>query len=151
MVPKMRHAAAASPGCRANCEARPMAKRCARVKSCRALDRRSGRGYLDAMSDTVKAPEDCNTMAEVRAGVDALDRELIELFARRFGYMRAAARIKPDRGMVRDEARKAQVIAQARDAAFELGVPVGLIGDFWDRLVEASIAYEGEHWELLRR
>ena len=92
-----------------------------------------------------------STMAEVRAGVDALDRELIELFARRFSYMRAAARIKPDRSMVRDEARKAQVIAQAKAAAFELGVPVGLIGDFWDRLVEASIAYEGEHWELLRR
>lgn len=151
MVPSVRHAAAASPGCRTNCEARPMAKGCARVKSCRALDRRGGRGYPKAMSDTVKAPEDCTTMAEVRAAVDALDRELIELFARRFGYMRAAARIKPDRAMVRDEARKAQVIAQARDAAFELGVPVGLIGDFWDRLVEASIAYEGEHWELLRR
>lgn len=151
MVPSVRHAAAASPGCRANCEARPMAKGCARVKSCRALDRRSGRGYPEAMSDIVKAPEDCTTMAEVRAGVDALDRALIELFARRFGYMRAAARIKPDRAMVRDEARKAQVIAQAKDAAFELGVPVGLIGDFWDRLVEASIAYEGEHWELLRR
>ena len=86
-----------------------------------------------------------------RRRVDALDRELIELFARRFSYMRAAARIKPDRSMVRDEARKAQVIAQAKAAAFELGVPVGLIGDFWDRLVEASIAYEGEHWELLRR
>ena len=151
MVPIMPHAAAASPGCRANCEARPMAKVAARVKSRRALDRRCGRGYPEAMSDTVKAPEDCATMAEVRAGVDALDRELIELLARRFGYMRAAARIKPDRSMVRDEARKAQVIAQAKAAAFELGVPVGLIGDFWDRLVEASIAYEGEHWELLRR
>ena len=128
-----------------------MAKGCARVKSCRALDTRSARGYSEPMSDTLKAPEDCTTMAEVRAGVDALDREIIELFARRFGYMRAAARIKPDRSMVRDEARKAQVIAQAKEAAFELGVPVGLIGDFWDRLVEASIAYEGEHWQLLRR
>lgn len=90
-------------------------------------------------------------MAEVRAGVDAIDRQLIELLATRFGYMRAAARIKPERGMVRDEARKAKVIAQARAAAFELGVPVGLVADFWERLVEASIAYEGEHWELLRR
>ena len=77
--------------------------------------------------------------------------ELIALLETRFGYMRAAARIKPERGMVRDEARKAQVIAQAKTAAFDAGVPVGLVADFWERLVEASIAYEGEQWELLRR
>jgi isochorismate pyruvate lyase len=52
-------------------------------------------------------------MAEVRAGVDAVDRALVALLARRFGYMDAAARIKPERGHVRDEARKAQVIANA--------------------------------------
>lgn len=103
------------------------------------------------MADIIKSPEDCATMVEVRAGVDALDRELIALLKTRFGYMRAAARIKPERAMVRDEARKAQVIANARAAAFDAGVPVGLVADFWERLVEASIAYESEHWELLRR
>ncbi|MDM7955007.1 chorismate mutase [Blastomonas sp.] len=103
------------------------------------------------MSEPIKTPDDCATMIDVRAGVDALDRELIALLETRFGYMRAAARIKPERAMVRDEARKAQVIAQAKTAAFEAGVPVGLVADFWERLVEASIAYETEHWELLRR
>ncbi|WP_373488370.1 chorismate mutase [Blastomonas sp.] len=103
------------------------------------------------MSDTIKTPDQCATMTDVRAGVDALDRQIIALLETRFGYMRAAARIKPERGQVRDEPRKAQVIANAKAAAFDAGVPVGLIGDFWDRLVEASIAYEGEHWDLLRR
>jgi isochorismate pyruvate lyase len=107
--------------------------------------------YAGAMSDTIKSPEDCMTMTDVRTGVDALDRELIALLETRFGYMRAAARIKPERGMVRDEARKAQVIANAKAAAFDAGVPVGLVADFWERLVEASIAYETEHWDLLRR
>jgi len=96
-------------------------------------------------------PEACETMRDVRAGVDALDRQLVELLARRFGYMRAAARIKDDRGAVRDEARKAAVIAAARAAALELGVPVGLVGDFWERLVEASIAYELQAWDARRR
>ena len=96
-------------------------------------------------------PEACETMNDVRAGVDALDRQLVELLARRFAYMRAAARIKPGRDQVRDEPRKAQVIAAARRAALDLGVPVGLVGDFWERLVEASIAYELEAWDLARR
>ena len=98
------------------------------------------------MSQTLD-PDDCRTMIDVRAGVDQLDRQLVELLARRFGYMRAAARIKSERSQVRDEERKAQVIAAARAAAFELGVPVGLVGDFWERLVEASIAYEMQAWE----
>ena len=58
-------------------------------------------------------------MADVRAGVDALDRQLVELLAVRFGFMRAAARIKAERSMVRDEARKTQVIAAARQVAAE--------------------------------
>lgn len=87
-------------------------------------------------------------MLDVRKGVDHLDRQLVEMLATRFGYMRAAARIKPSRDDVRDEGRKAAVIANARAHALELGVPVGLIGEFWDQLVEASIAYEFEKWDL---
>ena len=81
-------------------------------------------------------------MAEVRAGVDQVDRELVALLARRFGYMDAAARIKPAREAVRDERRKAEVIANARALADAAGLPADAIADLWDRLVEASIAYE---------
>ncbi|SFR98298.1 chorismate mutase [Sphingomonas jatrophae] len=96
------------------------------------------------------SPDDCTTMAEVRAGVDATDRALVALLARRFGYMRAAARIKPERGAVRDEARKRQVIVQAHDEAARLGAPADAIADLWEALVEASIAYEMVEWERLR-
>lgn len=93
------------------------------------------------MQDTTD-PEACTTMLEVRAGVDAVDAALIQLLKRRFGYMDAAARIKPERGQVRDEARKAQVIANARAHARAAGIPEEPIGEIWERLVEASIAYE---------
>ncbi|MDT8760843.1 chorismate mutase [Sphingomonas psychrotolerans] len=98
------------------------------------------------MQDTID-PEACTTMSEVRAGVDAVDRELVALLARRFGYMDAAARIKPERSHVRDEARKAQVIANARSHARAAGIPEAVIGDLWDCLVEASIAYELEAFD----
>ena len=102
------------------------------------------------MSQTVLPPADCQTMAQVRQGVDALDVRLIALLAERFGYMRAAARIKPDRTMVRDEARKAEVIANAVAAAIAQGVPEDLVADLWQRLVEGSIAYELAHWQSQR-
>lgn len=99
---------------------------------------------------SVRKPEDCNDMADVRAGVDAIDRELVALLATRFGYMRAAARIKPTRDAVRDEERKRIVIEQACAAARDAGVPVGIVAALWDDLVEASITYEMVEWDAIR-
>jgi len=98
----------------------------------------------------VKPAADCQTMIEVREGVDAIDRALIDLLAQRFGYMDAAARIKPTRDAVRDEGRKAQVIANAAAAARAAGLPDGLAETLWEALVEASIAYELSVWDQRR-
>ena len=62
-------------------------------------------------------PQDCASMAEVRDGVDRLDRALIGLIAERTRYMDAAARIKPSRDVVRDEDRIEDVIAKVKAAA----------------------------------
>lgn len=94
------------------------------------------------MSAPIPPGPDCTTMAQVRAGVDQIDRALVALLARRFAYMDAAARIKPTREAVRDEDRKRRVIANARAAAMEVGVPEEVVAVLWEQLVEASIAYE---------
>jgi len=96
------------------------------------------------------APEDCRTMAEVRAGVDALDERIVALLAGRFRYMDAAARIKPDRSQVRDEARKAAVIAHARAVAAREGADPEPIAHAYEALVEASIGYELTRWDTRR-
>lgn len=95
-------------------------------------------------------PEDCTTMAEVRAGIDDLDRTLVGLLSRRFGYMDAAARIKPDRAAVRDEARKAEVIAKVRASALQRGLDADLVGRLYDQLIEACIAYEFDEFDKTR-
>jgi isochorismate pyruvate lyase len=99
------------------------------------------------MTDTILSGPDCTTMLEVRAGVDQVDRELIGLLVRRFGYMDAAARIKPEREAVRDEPRKAAVIANARANARAAGLPEEAIARLWDQLIEASIAYEFDRFD----
>lgn len=101
-------------------------------------------------SSCAKDPADCVDMLDVRAGVDEVDAQIVQLLARRFAYMDAAARIKQDRDTVRDEVRKAQVIANARKAALELRIPQDVITDMWETLVEGSIAYEFGRWDALR-
>lgn len=96
------------------------------------------------------SPELCTNMTEVRLGVDAVDRDLARLLGLRMRYMVAAARIKPERGHVRDEGRKAQVIANARANAEANGVPPDLAEALWERLVEGSIAYEFDRFDELR-
>ena len=86
-------------------------------------------------------------MTQVRAGVDRLDREIVALLAERFRYMEAAARIKPDRNDVRDEARKAEVLANVRRSAASEPIPVERIVSLYEQLVETSIAYELERFD----
>ena len=97
------------------------------------------------MTRAMIEPRHCMTMADVRAGVDDIDRQLATLLTTRFAFMAAAARIKEERSAVRDEGRKAQVIANARANAE--GYPPDVAARIWDVIVEESIAYELERFD----
>ncbi len=97
-----------------------------------------------------RAPRDCETMSEVRQGVDAIDRMLVELLAERQGYMDAAARIKTDRGVVRDPARIEEVVARVKTAAREAGLSEAIAEPVWRTLIDRCIAYEFGVWDKLR-
>lgn len=96
------------------------------------------------------AAEACTTMTEVRQGVDALDRALVKLLAERQRYMDAAARIKGERGLVRDNARVEEVVANVKAEAGAVGLSPNLAEPVWRTLIEQSIAYEFERWDALR-
>ncbi len=95
-------------------------------------------------------PEDCQTMTEVRAGIDAIDRQVVNLIARRFRFMDSAARIKPDREVVRDEERKAEVLANVDRAAEHAGVDRALMAGIYEELIERSIAHEFVEFDRIR-
>ena len=89
-------------------------------------------------------------MAEVRAGVDALDRELVAMLVRRQGYMDAAARIKPTRDAVRDEPRIEAVVANVLAEAERLGLSAEIAEPVWREMIERCIGYEMRKWDGLR-
>ena len=89
-------------------------------------------------------------MAEVRRGVDRLDEEIVRLIAQRFRYMDAAARIKPARAAVRDEARKAEVLRNVAAHARRERAPEVAVTELYERLIEASIAYEFDRFDALQ-
>jgi isochorismate pyruvate lyase len=112
------------------------------------LDLAAPLSYVGAMPATTIsvddriAPEACQTMIDVRVGVDALDRALVTLLAERQRYMDAAARIKPARSAVRDEPRVEQVVANVKVAATDAGLSHDIAEPVWRLLIERSIAHE---------
>jgi len=100
------------------------------------------------MTDVKAVPAaECTDMSEVRAAIDALDTLIVSLLAERMRYIEAAARIKPSRDAVRDEVRKAEVIAHAVKVANDRGFPPRLAYRLYDMLVEGSIAHEFEAFD----
>ena len=105
---------------------------------------------MSLITDERRPPADCATMAEVREGVDALDRALVALLAERQRYMDAAARIKPDRDAVRDVARIEDVVAKVKAYARQAGLSEAIAEPVWRTLIDRCIAYEFDRWDQLR-
>jgi isochorismate pyruvate lyase len=101
-------------------------------------------------TDARPSPAECETMAQVRQGVDAIDRLLVAVLAERQRYMDAAARIKTDRTAVRDAARIEDVVAKVKSAARAAGLSEAIAEPVWRTLIERSIAHEFETWDALR-
>lgn len=45
---------------------------------------------------SLKKPEACESLNDIRTGIDSLDKEIIQLLSRRMGYVKAAAQFKPN-------------------------------------------------------
>ncbi|MCB4458579.1 chorismate mutase [Leisingera sp. McT4-56] len=88
-------------------------------------------------------PQDCQSMAEVRAQIDRLDIELVQLLAVRAGYIDRAIQLKQLNGWpARIPERVEEVVMNARAAAEGEGLDPDLIEHLWRQLVDWSIARE---------
>lgn len=96
---------------------------------------------MNNMQDIVPA-EECTTMVEVRAAIDAIDRQIVPLIAARCRYIEAAGRIKGDRNVVHDDARINDVVTKVLATARQChGVP-SIVEAAYRAMITASIAYE---------
>jgi isochorismate pyruvate lyase len=91
----------------------------------------------------MRKPNDCESMAHIRAEIDRLDEELVRLFADRAGYIDRAAQIKAETDLpARIDDRVEQVVQNVRRHATTYGLPPDLVEKLWRRLIDWSIARE---------
>ncbi|RPA95498.1 hypothetical protein L873DRAFT_1697811 [Choiromyces venosus 120613-1] len=87
-------------------------------------------------------PAQATTMAEVRTSIDDLDRQIVTLLGERMRFIEAAARIKPQRGAVRDQWRVDDVLTKVCETADQVNFPKKLVHKLYADLIEASILHE---------
>lgn len=98
-------------------------------------------------SDAIRPPDDCESIEDVRRGIDALDREIIALIGRRSRYVRAAAAFKRDEAAVRAPERQRAMLQERRRWAEEEGLSPEVIEDLFERLVSYFVNREMEDWK----
>ncbi|GAA6177475.1 chorismate mutase [Sulfitobacter pacificus] len=96
-----------------------------------------------------KAPQDCNTMAELRVQIDALDDKLIEMLVTRSSYIDRAVELKRIEGLpARITDRVQEVLRKVTDNARTRGLDPELAAEIWTTLIEWSIAREAKHLDV---
>ena len=90
----------------------------------------------------LKNAESCDSMAELRAAIDALDMRLVALLALRQAYIERAAQLKTGRDQVRDPERIEDVVAKVIAEGRRAGLSAEIAEPVWRTLIEASIRHE---------
>ena len=93
----------------------------------------------------------CETMADVRRHIDALDDRIVALMAERSGYMTEAARIKQSADQVYDQARIDFIVDRVKAMARERGAPDAVIEAAYRAMIAASIDFEHGEFKRLRQ
>jgi isochorismate pyruvate lyase len=82
------------------------------------------------------------SLAEVRASIDRLDRQIVPLLAKRGRYVLAAARFKKDAAEVPAPARVEEVIRNVRRLAEESGALPDVVEKAYRAMIAAFIEAE---------
>ena len=97
----------------------------------------------------MKTPGQCESIDQVRAQIDRIDRQLVTLLAERGGYVAQAARFKKNDEEVRAPQRVEQVIVKVSGLARELGANPAVTERVYRAMIAAFIEAElAEHRAL---
>lgn len=99
---------------------------------------------------TPKPPEACTGLADIRDGIDHLDRQIVEILARRMAYVKAAAQFKPSEESIPAPDRVAAMLDDRRVWAERAGLPAEGVATLFSGLIQWFIQQQVLHWRATR-
>lgn len=92
----------------------------------------------------MKNPKSCQSIEEIRAGINQIDYQIMQLFADRYSYVKEIVKFKTDESSVIAEDRQKEVIRQRREWAEELGLNPDLFEEMYWTLMRFNVRKELE-------
>jgi isochorismate pyruvate lyase len=92
----------------------------------------------------------CDSMADVRRHIDALDDRIVALLAERGGYVAQAARIKQRADQILDTARIEFIIDRVRTQARDAGASEAVMEATYRAMIDAFIEFEHGEFKRLK-
>lgn len=94
-----------------------------------------------------KQPEECQDMVDIRQEIDTIDQEIIAMVARRYQYVKSAAKFKTNEGSVKAPERFAAMLLERRKWAEMQDLNPDVIEKMYTDLVHYFINEELKHWK----
>ena len=86
----------------------------------------------------MKPAQACRNLADVRSAVNAIDRDIVKLLAKRRKYALAALQFKPDRKSIADPRHRATMFAQRSQWAARSDVNPRMVKKIFQAIVDES-------------
>lgn len=102
-------------------------------------------------TEYIRPVEHCDSMADVRRNIDALDTELVDMLALRGAYVAQAARIKNNPDLVVDEERIEFIIDRVKTLSDSAGLEPDVAERTWRAMIAAYIDFEMAHVKRLQQ
>lgn len=84
----------------------------------------------------------CTSLDDVRHEIDALDREIVALIAKRNAYVHQAAKFKVSVDEIKAPERMAEVVSTVRAQALELGLNPNFINELYEMMINEMVEVE---------
>ncbi|MEY3001751.1 MAG: hypothetical protein RLZZ428_126 [Pseudomonadota bacterium] len=93
----------------------------------------------------------CNTLKEARDAIDTVDREIVELIAKRNEYIKQIAHFKTSIEEIKADDRIADVISNVREQAISLNLSPNLVTDLYVRMIDEMVESEISEFKNAKR
>ena len=89
-------------------------------------------------------PENCKNIEEIRKAIDGIDYQIMELYSKRYEFVKSIVKFKSDEASVVAKERQKEVIEKRREWAVELGLNPDLIEEIYWKLLNSNVQKELE-------
>jgi isochorismate pyruvate lyase len=89
-------------------------------------------------------PEDCQSIEEIRNGIDDIDFRIMQLFHERDAYVREIVKFKTDEVSIVAEKRQKELISKRKVWAKEMGLAPELFEDIFWKIINYNVKKELE-------